>query len=52
LLQEPRLELWSAEFLANAGALEPNLLLVLAALCAAPGSRASHIRPAPAWSQW
>jgi two-component system sensor histidine kinase AlgZ len=32
LVQQPQVAEWSAEFLANAGTLEPNLLLVLAAL--------------------
>ncbi len=32
LVAEPRLDRWSAEFIANVGTLEPNLLLVLAAL--------------------
>jgi two-component system sensor histidine kinase AlgZ len=34
LAQEPRLELWSAEWLGNVGVLEPQLLLVLAVLYA------------------
>ncbi len=32
LVQQPQLDEWAAEFLANAGTLEPNLLLVLAVL--------------------
>ncbi len=52
LVEQPRPELWLAEFMANAGTLEPNLLLVLAILYACShGSRASRIRPAPAWSR-
>ncbi len=34
MIQQPQLELWPGEFLANAGTLEPNLLLVLAVLYA------------------
>ena len=34
LVEQPRPELWLAEFMANAGTLEPNLLLVLAILYA------------------
>ncbi len=34
LIQQPQVGEWSAEFLANAGTLEPNLLLVLAVLYA------------------
>src|SRR5512143_687552 len=32
LVVEPRLDRWSGEFIANVGTLEPNLLLVLAAV--------------------